>query len=34
MLKKKLEEVKDGNTNLYEHLNNVLSKILLDNPKV
>lgn len=34
MLKEKLQEIKDQNTNLYEHLNNVLTKILLDNPKV
>ncbi|CAD8116456.1 unnamed protein product [Paramecium sonneborni] len=33
MLKEKLQEIKDTNTNLYQHLNNVLTKILLDNPK-
>ncbi|KAM3137989.1 hypothetical protein pb186bvf_009884 [Paramecium bursaria] len=33
MLKEKLQQIKDGNTNLYDHLTNVLTKILLDNPK-
>lgn len=34
MLRAKLSEIKDDKTNLYDHISNVLTKILLDNPKV